>query len=190
MTRRISSHRPLLSTSTTLPVEVATTATPSPPYTRNRSIGNHYGGWNGTTIRYLTIDKNRINPDKEQQQKQEQPQEEEEEPTGVETNIIPDDQMKMSPIDPVNDSWVIDPTIIPDHNDDVDVDDDPFGVLFKDGDDLLGPTLPPKYQRDAMTGKFTGVIEKELTDRERRILQADPIEWERMVADGIECIRT
>lgn len=67
----------------------------------------------------------------------------------------------------------------------IDHDDDPFGIHFDDGADRLGPTLPPKYKRDVMTGKFTGIIEKELTDNERSILNADPIQKERILTDRI-----
>src|SRR5210317_1404381 len=47
--------------------------------------------------------------------------------------------------------------------------DDPFGVDFEDGTDhgKLGPSMPPKYKRDSMTGKFTGETETELSERER-----------------------
>lgn len=53
---------------------------------------------------------------------------------------------------------------------------DPFGVQFEDGADKVGPNLPPKYRRDATTGKFTGDVEAELTSEERDILGMDPLE--------------
>ena len=59
--------------------------------------------------------------------------------------------------------------------------DDPFGVSFEDGDDKLGPKLPPKYKRDSATGKLTGDIEAELTAEEREILHMDPLERDKLV---------
>lgn len=56
---------------------------------------------------------------------------------------------------------------------------DPFGVRFEDGEDNVGPYLPPKYRRDAATGKLTGDIEAELTPQEREILNMDPLEQEK-----------
>eukprot|EP00339_Tiarina_fusa_P022763 CAMPEP_0117019856 /NCGR_PEP_ID=MMETSP0472-20121206/15172_1 /TAXON_ID=693140 ORGANISM="Tiarina fusus, Strain LIS" /NCGR_SAMPLE_ID=MMETSP0472 /ASSEMBLY_ACC=CAM_ASM_000603 /LENGTH=348 /DNA_ID=CAMNT_0004724915 /DNA_START=31 /DNA_END=1074 /DNA_ORIENTATION=- len=57
-------------------------------------------------------------------------------------------------------------------------DDDPFGVNFEDGDEAggLGPEIPPKYRRDSMTGKFTGEEEAELSEREKKLLNMDPVE--------------
>jgi ribosomal protein S18 len=57
-------------------------------------------------------------------------------------------------------------------------DDDPFGVNFEDGNDpgKLGPSLPPRYKRDSMTGKFTGEEEVELTAKEARLLKMDPLQ--------------
>jgi ribosomal protein S18 len=57
-------------------------------------------------------------------------------------------------------------------------DDDPFGVDFEDGEDhgKLGPSIPPRYKRDSMTGKFTGEKETELTDREKKLLKMDTVE--------------
>ena len=51
--------------------------------------------------------------------------------------------------------------------------DDPFGVHFQDGDDLgnLGPKSPPRYKRDAVTGKFTGEEEEELTESQKKLLK-------------------
>ena len=51
------------------------------------------------------------------------------------------------------------------------IDEDPFGVNYKDsesaveGEGNIGPIddLPPKYTRDATTGKFTGMIQNELS---------------------------
>eukprot|EP00980_Cylindrotheca_fusiformis_P007859 scaffold1669_cov129-Cylindrotheca_fusiformis.AAC.70 len=57
-------------------------------------------------------------------------------------------------------------------------DDDPFGVDFEDGEDhgKLGPSIPPRYKRDSMTGKFTGEKETELTAGERKLLKMDSVE--------------
>lgn len=57
-------------------------------------------------------------------------------------------------------------------------DDDPFGVHFEDGTDhgKLGPTIPPKYKRDPMTGKFTGEEEREVTERDRTLLKMDAVQ--------------
>lgn len=57
-------------------------------------------------------------------------------------------------------------------------DDDPFGLNFEGGSEPgnLGSTLPPKYKRDPMTGKFTGEEEKEFTAEEKKLLKMDPIE--------------
>lgn len=59
-----------------------------------------------------------------------------------------------------------------------DYDDDPFGLKFEGGSEPgnLGTTLPPKYKRDPMTGKFTGDEEKEFTQAERKLLKMDPVE--------------
>lgn len=66
-------------------------------------------------------------------------------------------------------------------------DDDPFGVHFQDGDDMgkLGPKSPPKYRRDAVTGKFTGEQEEELSPREKKLLNMDPIEEQDYVVDRV-----
>mmetsp|Transcript_1194 Transcript_1194/g.1561 ORF Transcript_1194/g.1561 Transcript_1194/m.1561 type:complete len:409 (+) Transcript_1194:133-1359(+) len=48
--------------------------------------------------------------------------------------------------------------------------EDVFGVNFEDGADKLGTDLPPKYKRDAATGRLTNEVEKELTDKEHKIL--------------------
>jgi ribosomal protein S18 len=57
-------------------------------------------------------------------------------------------------------------------------DDDPFGVNFEDGTEhgKLGPKMPPRYKRDAMTGKFTGEEETELTEKQRQLLKMDPLQ--------------
>lgn len=56
--------------------------------------------------------------------------------------------------------------------------DDPFGVDFEDGEDhgKLGPSIPPRYKRDLMTGKFTGEKETELSERERKLLKMDTLQ--------------
>ncbi|VEU43254.1 unnamed protein product [Pseudo-nitzschia multistriata] len=65
--------------------------------------------------------------------------------------------------------------------------DDPFGVHFQDGDDLgsLGPESPPRYKRDAVTGKFTGEKEEELTDREKKLLNMDPLQEQDYLLDKV-----
>ena len=57
-------------------------------------------------------------------------------------------------------------------------DDDPFGLNFEAGSEPgnLGSTLPPKYKRDPMTGKFTGEKEKELNAAEKKLLKMDLVE--------------
>jgi ribosomal protein S18 len=64
---------------------------------------------------------------------------------------------------------------------------DPFGVFFEDGSDLgkLGPKSPPRYKRDAVTGKFTGEQEIELTVREKKLLNMDPIEEQNYLLDKV-----
>jgi ribosomal protein S18 len=76
------------------------------------------------------------------------------------------------------------------NNNDVNNDDDeidPFGVFFEDGSDLgkLGPKSPPRYKRDAVTGKFTGEQEIELTKREKKLLNMDPIEEQEYLLDKV-----
>jgi ribosomal protein S18 len=65
--------------------------------------------------------------------------------------------------------------------------DDPFGVHFEDGSDLgkLGPSSPPRYKRDAVTGKFTGEQEMELTEREKKLLNMDPIDEQEYLLDKV-----
>ena len=57
--------------------------------------------------------------------------------------------------------------------DDTEADADPFGVHFEDGDERLGPDIPPKYKRDTMTGKFTGEKEAVLTDKKKKLLNPE-----------------
>jgi ribosomal protein S18 len=68
--------------------------------------------------------------------------------------------------------------------------DDPFGIHFDDGTDQgrVGPEghLPPKYKRDPTTGQLTGDIEHELTEEEKRILKADPLEREKLLIRRVE----
>jgi ribosomal protein S18 len=66
-------------------------------------------------------------------------------------------------------------------------DDDPFGVNFQDGTDLgnLGPKSPPRYKRDAVTGKFTGEEEEELTESEKKLLNMDPIQEQDYLLDKV-----
>ncbi len=62
-------------------------------------------------------------------------------------------------------------------------DDDPFGLQFQG--DQVGP-LPPKYKRDDLTGRMSMEIEKEITQAERDILQADDIQSEKQLFDDID----
>ena len=66
--------------------------------------------------------------------------------------------------------------------------DDPFGLNFDDGDDGLGPTLPPSYKRDKTTGAFLGEIEHELTEADKRALQilANDRDRDRKAVDSLE----
>lgn len=70
----------------------------------------------------------------------------------------------------------------------VDDEDDPFGVNFDDGADRLGPVkdLPPIYKRDSATGRLTGDIQQELTEEEKRLLKADPIEQDKVILKRID----
>lgn len=65
--------------------------------------------------------------------------------------------------------------------------DDPFGVDFDDGTDhgKLGPSMPPKYKRDSMTGKFTGETETELSGRERKLLKMDTLEEQEYLLENL-----
>eukprot|EP00934_Nitzschia_sp_Nitz4_P004897 Nitzschia sp. Nitz4//scaffold11_size288233//105075//106184//NITZ4_000761-RA/size288233-processed-gene-0.156-mRNA-1//1//CDS//3329534035//4887//frame0 len=65
--------------------------------------------------------------------------------------------------------------------------DDPFGVNFEDGTEQgnLGSSLPPKYKRDVMTGKFTGETEQELTASEKKLLRMDPIEEQEYLLEKV-----
>lgn len=64
--------------------------------------------------------------------------------------------------------------------------EDPFGIHFEDGQGGLGPTLPPLYQRDTTTGRFTGEIVAELSDTDKRLLSADALEQDAMLLDSME----
>jgi ribosomal protein S18 len=61
-------------------------------------------------------------------------------------------------------------------------DDDPFGLEYEPGQHNLGP-LPTKYKRDAVTNIFTGEIEKDLTESQRRLLKEDPTILENRLVD-------
>jgi len=67
--------------------------------------------------------------------------------------------------------------------------EDPFGVNYNDGSDQgkLGPSseLPPRYVRDTATGKFTGEIEVEVTEEERKLLNMDDLEKERALINRL-----
>jgi ribosomal protein S18 len=63
--------------------------------------------------------------------------------------------------------------------------DDPFGIFFEDGEIGLGPTLPPLYKRDTTTGRFTGELVAELSEEDKRLLKADPMEQDSMLLDSI-----
>lgn len=63
--------------------------------------------------------------------------------------------------------------------------DDPFGVNYDDGNEQLGPTLPPKYIRDSATGKLTGKVEAELTEEERSLLKMDDLEREKALMERL-----
>jgi small subunit ribosomal protein S18 len=68
--------------------------------------------------------------------------------------------------------------------------EDPFGIHFDDGIDQgrVGPEahLPPKYKRDTTTGQLTGDIEHELSEEEKRILKADPLEKQQLLVRRVE----
>lgn len=63
--------------------------------------------------------------------------------------------------------------------------DDPFGVHFQDGDDNLGPKSPPRYKRDAVTGKFTGEQEEELTESQKKLLNMDALQEQEYLLDKV-----
>jgi len=46
--------------------------------------------------------------------------------------------------------------------------------------------LPPRYKRDAATGRFTGEVERELSESERRVLKADPLEKDQILLKRVE----
>jgi small subunit ribosomal protein S18 len=66
-------------------------------------------------------------------------------------------------------------------------DDDPFGINFEDGTDhgKLGPSMPPRYKRDTMTGKFTGERETELTEQERQLLKMDTLQEQEYILEKL-----
>jgi ribosomal protein S18 len=64
--------------------------------------------------------------------------------------------------------------------------DDPFGINYDDGKGGLGPNLPPLYQRDSTTGRFTGEIVAELSEKDKQVLAADQLEQDAMLLDRIE----
>jgi len=64
--------------------------------------------------------------------------------------------------------------------------DDPFGLNFEDsnlaeGSVNIGPksSLPPKYKRDVVTGKFTNEVETELSEEVTKLLNLGPLTKER-----------
>ena len=65
--------------------------------------------------------------------------------------------------------------------------DDPFGVNYENGEGKLGPKedLPPRYVRDSATGKFTGEVEQDLTDEERRMLKMDDMDRHRVITERL-----
>jgi ribosomal protein S18 len=66
-------------------------------------------------------------------------------------------------------------------------DDDPFGVNFEDGNEhgKLGTTLPPRYRRDSMTGKFTGEEEDEMTESKKQLLKMDPVQEQEYLLEKV-----
>ena len=68
--------------------------------------------------------------------------------------------------------------------------EDPFGLHYKDsesnvdGEGNIGPKddLPPNYIRDATTGKFTGLIQKELSQEEEDLLKMSPLAKQNLLA--------
>lgn len=63
---------------------------------------------------------------------------------------------------------------------------DPFGLEFDDGKEGLGPQLPPSFKRDDVTGRFTGEVEVELSNHDKKALSADPIERDHLILEDIE----
>jgi hypothetical protein len=65
-----------------------------------------------------------------------------------------------------------------------------FGVAFDDGDDpgKLGPEadLPPLYKRDAATGRFTGDVEVELSEEQRRVIESDDHQRSKLLMQRLE----
>jgi len=68
--------------------------------------------------------------------------------------------------------------------------DDLFGVDFDAGSEKgnVGPLdqLPPKYKRDAATGRLTGEIEPELTKEEQQVLKADAVEKDKILLERLQ----
>lgn len=69
-------------------------------------------------------------------------------------------------------------------------DEDFFGVSFEDGSDpgKLGPeeNLPPKYKRDAATGRFTGDVEMEVSEEQRRMIESDEFQRSKILMRRME----
>lgn len=65
-------------------------------------------------------------------------------------------------------------------------DGDFFGKHYDDGPDKLGPTLPPNYVRDATTGRLTGQVQSELTPEQEKVLKADPLQQDALLAERVE----
>ena len=68
--------------------------------------------------------------------------------------------------------------------------DDPFGLNFQDtdmneGSVNIGPkdSLPPKYKRDIVTGKFTNEVETELSHDVTKLLNLGPLAKERRLTE-------
>jgi small subunit ribosomal protein S18 len=87
------------------------------------------------------------------------------------------------------------------------VPEDPFGLLFNDGPDKLGPVLPPVYERDSITGRLiteerdaltegtptttdsvvtTMKQQEQLSDQEKHILSMDSIERDTRLLESIQ----
>uniref|UniRef100_A0A7S3PVQ7 Ribosomal protein S18 n=1 Tax=Chaetoceros debilis TaxID=122233 RepID=A0A7S3PVQ7_9STRA len=68
--------------------------------------------------------------------------------------------------------------------------DDPFGLNFEDspGDGNIGPkdSLPPNYIRDSATGKFTGEIQVDASDDDKKLLNLGPIGKEQLLRQKFE----
>ena len=69
---------------------------------------------------------------------------------------------------------------------DVDLDaEDGFGVAFQDGAEGLGPSLPPLYERDPTTGRWTSETLTEVSPETTQRLQANPLATERYLLSQI-----